>query len=508
MIANVAPTGLVPDRRYTVDLLARLNGIKSSGMPLHECFMYGSYSLWSMQQFYLFTQIEAFSKSKKYASYLAEVTPRYGALSLVFLGIFDALLILVSCISAVGAWFQKPKVLTFSSDFLNASPFPNPRLRNIHMYLTKHKVPYVELFHITTTAAFFRNIAKYRRLGIYREAVAVLGRLLSIGSARIMARKLLATLDLRGFCEEEQQFLRFLITKTVLRAEESRRSIPLFRKLFRFLRVTSFFSVDDFRYIPELMVACEEAGIPTHVFQHSNFGFLTGLFTLQPHMYAFPTAYYTWNGYWQKRVEEISPFFAAHKSRIRIGGRSYTPATPIVVSRSVVEGEKNPLIVLMPCEVTAARHQVQPYVDAMLQNGRIQVLLMLRGSIEQLNSETQIEKYVPNDQHANPNLVIMDSSRRDEALKQCDMVAGIYSGFLDETLETGLPVCILKSDFININRLDTDNLATLIDVEKGDVYNQLLGAYHTSDAVLRERRDRVNAGVVDINETLAKILQN
>ncbi len=497
-----------PDRRYTVDLLAKVNSLMSDGKPLREYFMRGAYSLWSMQQFYLFTQIEIFSKSKNFSSYVDEITPRHGIISRLRLGFFDAIVVLVSGIGVVAARFGAPVVLIFSSDFLNASPFPNPRLRTIYVALKERSVLFVELFHITTMAAFFRNIIRYRRVGMYREAVATLARLTSSLGARRKAQRLVATLDLRLFTEEEQDFVRSLIIKTVLRAEESRSSIPMFRALFRFLGVTTYLSVDDFRYIPELMIACEEAGIPTYVFQHSNFGYLTGLFTEPPSVYVFPTMYYTWNRYWLRRVQEISPFFAAHQERIQVGGRSFTPATPMTVQRSMAEGDKNPLVVLMPCEVTTTSHQVMPYVDAMLTDGRIQILLMLRGSVEQINAEMQVTKYVPEAQRHSPQLILMESSQRDEALRQCDVVAGVYSGFLDETLETGLPVCILKTDFININRLDTDNLATLIDIDKGDVYTQLLGAYHTPDWVLKERRDRVSAGAGDINTTLERIVGN
>jgi hypothetical protein len=508
MTTHPAVADLVPDRAYTVELLTKLNALTSNGKLLHEYFVYGPYSLWSMQQFYLFTQIEAFSKTKNVDAYTAELTPRYGLASYLFLGFFDVVVVLVSLVGVIGARLTKPYALTFSSDFLNASPVPNPRLRNIHTYLIDNKIPYAELFHITTVQAFFRNITTYRRFGIYREAVVVVAQLKTFWYARARARRFLATIDLSAFSPVEQRFLRLLILKTAERAEETRASIPIFRYLFQFLNVRTYLSVDDFRYIAELMVACEEAHIPSHVFQHSNFGFLTGLFTLTPSVYPFPTKYYTWNSYWLKRVQEISPFFATHASRMQVGGRSYTPVAQPTITRSLVPGEKSPLTILVPYEVTTSADQVQPYMAALLADERIRVLFMLRGSIEQINYQMQITKYIPESERTNSRLVVMESSKRKEALESCDLVGGVYSGFLDETLEAGLPVCIFKTDFISVNRLDSDGLATLIDVTKGSVYNQLLSAYHTPDNVLRERRERVNAGAVDINETLTSIVRS
>ncbi len=495
-----------PDRRYIVDFVSRINALEIEGRNINSIFQEGNaHSWWAFQQFFIFTQVEWFSSAGDIEKYFAEQKLRHGVISRILVASFYLLVIFATVVAVIGARLRNSRVVTFSSDFLDASPLPNPRMRNIYLFLHENNISYVEILHITSMSSFFKNICRRKTLSIYLEAFYIFAQVYNLFKRRSQMREIVENFDLSEFIGSEKKLAHFILEQAILRIEMSKTSVFLFQKLLRFLNAKNFLSVDDFRYIPELILACEHEKVHTHVFQHSNFGFLTGVFTLPPASYVFPSTFYTWSTYWQKRIQEISPFFAYYGKRILTGGRSFTPAQPTQIVRAAAVGKKNPLVVLVPYEVSVSKNQISPYMGALLSDPRIHVLFLPRGTIDQIDRSSQIEKYFDGKYWDSPQLRIIETSRREEAMRNCDLVAGVYSGFLDESLETGVPVCVFKTDFMNVNRLDTDNLATLIDLEKGDMYSQLLAAYHTPDDVLQERRKRVSEGVVDIKETLRKI---
>lgn len=494
------------DRQYALKLLVQLNALTRDGTLIGDCFQQDGYSGWAFQQFFLFDQLQTFSAIRDLDRYRAFRSPRHGILSWVGLRALDVFLVFATGIEMLAARLQRPEVMLFSSDFLDANALPHPRMRNIHTYLADRHVPYTEIMHLTTVRSLFKNIGKRRRLGIYLEAFVSLARLRHVIGGRSAAERFVAKVDLNGFGGAEREFVRLILIEAVERVRISRTSASLVRAFFRFIGVRCYVSVDDFRFIPELLLACEEVGIPSYVFQHSNFGYLTGVFSLPAHMYIFPTVFFTWNAYWLKRIPEISPFFAHYAGRIRIGGRSYTPAAPVYAPRALAPDKKS-LSVLVPYEVSVRKDQVDSYMDALLADTRITVLFLLRGTVEQIDYAMQLDKYFRPEHRASPRLVVIEPAGRAEALRTCDAVAGVYSGFLDESIESGVPVCVFATNFPVVNRLDEDGLATLVDRARGDLYNQLLQAYRTPAAVLEERRERVTVGTGDIRAILDSLIR-
>ncbi len=494
------------DIRYTVDFLQRINRLRYREKLLNDYFREESYSPWALQQFFQFKQIEEFSKTKNFELYSDTRKFRYGILSRIFVLCFDTLVVLCTLPEVIRVRFLRVGIVTFSSDFLNADSHLNPRLRNIYAFLQDKNITYAEILHITNLRSFFKNLRRRKKFSIYLEAFTSIARLGAVFNHVWNAREIVSELDLHEFSPAERQFVQFLLEETIGRMEVSKMNIALYRRFFRFIGFTKYVSVDDYRYIPEILIACEAEHIATHVFQHSNFGYLTGAYLLPPQDYIFPTVFYTWNAYWEKRVKEISPYFAWYGERIQVGGRSYTPAQPPLVSRTMESGAKKILKILIPYEVSVRTEQIAPYIDLLLSDPRIQVLMVLRGTIDQISHEMQLNRYFTKEQQKSTQLVVVDPMKREEAIRSCDVIAGVYSGFLDESIETGVPVCVFLTDFVYVNRLDTDNLATLIDASKGNIYEQLLDAYHTPDALLNERRVRVREGAVDIRGTLQRIV--
>lgn len=496
------------DMRFVVDLVGRINALQKDGKELHHHFMEGKYSLWSFEQYFLVSQIKAYSKSKKFPVYKKKRTPRRGVLGYIASFCFNIIVCVVTLIGVLSIFFRRIEVVTFSSDFLNADKRPTPRLRNIYNFFDAEHVSFIEILHVTSVSSFFKNLPKRSHPGVYFEGFSILANILTFIERRDARNRILQGVDLRSMSEDETKLVRLLLTEAADRIVSLRMTTILYSYFLKWTGADAFVAVDDFRYVPDIMLACERVDIPTHIFQHSNFGFLPGMYLLPSEMYIFPTKFYTWNKYWERRVKEVSAYFNHYADRIEIGGRSFSPLQPPLVERAEPTGEKTTIKVLIPYEVSLRSDYIAPYIEAMLKDERITILFVLRGTIDQIDPTMQVNQYVPEALRGNPRFVVMSPMDREKAIRACDVIAGVYSGFLDESVETGVPIAIFKTPFINVNRLDTDDLAGLIDLEKGDVFLQFVKAYEIPNATLADRRRRVTEGTKDITQTLRTICRD
>lgn len=494
------------DIRYTVELIKKINTLTKDGIQLSTYFHEDAYSLWSFQQSFLVTQVKEYSTTRNFNTFIKRRISRLGLLGSLFKAGFNTIVIGITLLGVASTFFRKITVVTFSSDFLNADKKPTPRLRNIYNFFEKEKVSFIEILHITSTRSFFKNLPQRSHLGVYFEAFTLCAYIGTLFSRRRIIQKFIQGMDFSSFEGEEKRFVQYVVREAVLKIVVQKNSVVLLEWFFKLVRAKAFVSVDDFRYVPLLMLACERVSTPTHVFQHSNFGWLPSMYLLAPDAYIFPTKFYTWNTYWTLRVKEISPYFNHYASRISVGGRSFTPLQPPVVERDEPTKEKESIKVLIPYEVSLTSEYIQPYIEQMLSDTRITILFVLRGTIDQIDHTMQIHQYVPVRERGNPRFVVVDPKNRENAIRACDVIAGVYSGFLDESVETGVPICIFETPFFYVNRLDTDNLASLIDISKGDLFEQFVTAYKTPNTILKKRRERVTEGSMNIDVTLAKIV--
>lgn len=492
------------DMRYVVDLLTRINACRKNTQDISSYFIEGKYSLWAFQQYFFVSQIKEFSKTRNFDTYMKKRTPRNSAVSHFATFFFECAVGFATVVGVVSVLFRKIEIVTFSSDFLNADKKPAPRLRNIYNYFFEKKVRYIEILHITTPRAFFKNLPKRNHCGVYFESFSMVARIWSRARAKHQQQMWSEGFDYSAFSGDELRLVSLLVGEAAARIEEFKISTLLFQKFFTLTGAKAFVSVDDFRYVPQLMLACERVGITTHVFQHSNFGFLPGMYLLPDSHYNFPTVFYTWNKYWERRVKEVSSYFNYYGSRIRVGGRSFSPLQPPVILRPEPSTVKESIKVLIPYEVSLRSDYIMPFTDRMLADERITILFVLRGTIDQIDHTMQVNQYVSPKHRGNQRFVIVDPMDREKAIRSCDVIAGVYSGFLDESVETGVPICIFDTPFVNVNRLDADGLAARIDLQQ-DMFEQFVAAYRTPNAELTERHRRVVEGTIPIAETLKNI---
>lgn len=486
------------NQEYEINLLKRINDFVVNKGSINTYFQAGQYSRWTSQQLFLLSQIKEYNKNTSFEEYKRLRTPRLSSWGPIIL--FNGIVFVVTLIAIVSAMLRRPQVVLFCSDFLKQGSNRNPRLFNVLTFIQNKEIRYVEIIHVTTMRNFFINIWKRRRLGIYGESIS----LLSSFVCPFHKKTLLRDMDWNSFIgeESERRFIQYIIGEAEMNIIQSKMSAKILSIIFKVVGIKKFISIDDPRHLDNLLYACEDARVPSYIFQHSNFDYRIGLDSLPPEQYIFPDNFFTWNKYWLQRTPEISPLYLLHASRLKIGGRPYAFTPPKQVER-VKTISDDYITVLIPYEVALQREYIKPYIDLLLNDPRIRVFFVLRGDFER---EIQITQYFGTSTFNHPQLNIIGPQDKEKAISQTDVVVGVYSGFLDESVEMGIPVCILKTPYKNINRLDLDNLASLVDSHDCDIFEKLNAVRKTPQGVLQERKIRISENPGDIEVCLRDIV--
>ncbi len=488
----------IGNQEYAIDLLKRINTLTVEGKNIGLYYTSGTYSSWASQQFFILSQVKEFRKKGTFQKYKKSRRPRL--VSYVPIILFNIVVLGVTLIALCSAMFRRPRVLLFCSDFLKHGSNKNPRLFNVLQFLQNEKIRYIEIIHVTTVRNFFINILKRRRLGIYGESISVVSSFISLLSSKSIFKKI--DWEVASVEDFEKDFVQYIVRETEKNIRRSDVSTKLLAVIFKLTGIKKFVSIDDNRYLGDILYACEKAAVPSYIFQHSNFDYLSGLDMLPPEQYIFPDYFFTWNTYWLRRITEISPLYSFYASRLKIGGRPYafTPPKQVEYSKAI---SNDSITVLIPYEVSSQREYIKPYMDSLLNDSRIQVLFVLRGDFE---AGQQIAQYFGSPNFKHPQLKIITPLDKEWAISQADVVAGVYSGFLDESVEMGIPVCIFNTPYKNMNRLDRDNLASVVDSPDCDIFEEFNIVRQTSREVLQTRKTKISEGSRDIESCLHDIV--
>ncbi len=491
------------DIAYSLNFLRKINNLTINGKSIDTHFVENEYSLWSFQQFFLLAQIKEFSKYKNYEKYVSVSGKAVPLLKKIKALLMDILMLTVSFCAILKMYFCRPKVLLFCSDILKANTRFNPRIYNLFLVLERERIPYIEIIHTVGGMKLLTNLLSLRRLVIYSESFNILSLLFKKNRERIDDYKIIQGINLDAFNELERPFVLSLLKSAFDNVHISKFKIKLLRRVFKLNNFHSFVTIDDVRHTNEIIVACKEEGILSCLYQHSNFDYLIGLDELPPEEYIFPDIFYVWNTYWLHRIPELSSLYRYYKDRLKVGGRAYEFSLCPCEEKVKNKKTEGTVSVLLPFEVNLNQAQVRPYVRAMLQDARIRVFFSIRNDFDRT---MQLEKYFTEDTIHNPNLTIFESTEKAKIIEHIDVVAGVYSGFLDESIEMCKPVALLKTDYPTLNRLDEIGMATVVDVEKGDLYAQLLAIAETPHIVLMERRSKFVSGAGDAQVSLLEVI--
>lgn len=487
------------DHQYSIDLLRRVNNLSVSGRPIYEHFQYGDCSLWSFQQFQLWNDTKMFTSAgadfDKFSLNLHWVS----SLDRLFNLIFQIASFFLGSIFFVKLVVCRVKVICYSPDKLKTGTQMDPRLFRIYEILNKRGIMYGEIIHTLFGREFVQNFFTRKRSVFYLEVVVFIYRFIPYQKKQSDFLDLIKTISLNGFNENEKPFVSFLLRKYAIECFMSEFLVKFFHGLFKKTSLSTFFSIDDFRYYHELILACRLSGIKTYVFQHSNFDYLLNLDTLPPSFYVFPDSFFLWNEYWLYRIAEISPLFNFYKDKIYIGGRSGGLSR---IKYPVPTDKDEYLTILLPYEMNLKKNEVYKYVEEMLRCTSVRIIFKVRPdiSIERQIAEYNFANFVKNGKLA------VKTSLDERDMRTIDLAVGVYTTLLDEMVEQEKPVAILQTSYVAFNDLAKGGMARIVDRSIPDLCGQLLLAANRNPMELKSLRNIFINNTGDIDQTINNIL--
>ena len=489
------------DTQYAISLLERLNNIKVGHRSIYEMFMTKEgLSSWSFQQFSLREEIKRFSRNKNFADFIkGEKSASLWQNTKTFL--LQILALIISLYFIVKILILRTKILTYSPDVLKGGTRLEARMIGVYKELKQMGASYGEVAHTLLDKTFLKNIITRRRAVFYLESLNFLPLPFRRCDKTLVEETILSNISLEAFSEEEKKLAFYLINKYSLRSRESLRITSMLRTLFSLTAISLLITIDDVRYYNELLTACKKLGIKTVAFQHSNFDYFSGLDKLPASTYIFPDIFYVWNGYWHKRILELSPLFRHFESRLRIGGRTNDFVLKEVLPKTAsIDGK---ISVLIPYEVNVDKGEFNLLIQKLTEDNRLRVVFKGRRDIEEYK---QIEAYGLKDMIKNGK-VIFKSDMTDVELSEIDVVIGVYTTLIDEMIEREKPVIMIKTDYLVFNDLASAGLAVSVPIRSSEIFQAIEQAANMPIEELARRRKVFTENTGDMNEVLKSLLE-
>jgi hypothetical protein len=489
------------DTRYSLDLLRKINQLTVDGESISHIAHTSFTSAWASKQFFLLTQIKEYSKYKDFVTY--EATFKRSPIAGVNTFLSQCFIVGVTFFAVLSMMMGNKKVLLFEADRIKKGTSFGPRLYRVFSMLTERHIAYMQCTHAASGMELLKNTFHRGKLVVYLEAIDAVASLVTWKN-RKKDRAIVETIDLSVFEENEQAFVRDLLQRATEGIRVSAFKITLLSKILMGSSIKSFISIDDVRYTDELIEACRRVGIRSYIFQHSNFDYLMGLDTLSPSAYSFPDIFFVWNTYWLKKLPAISPLYKAYEDRLRIGARTYDfKEAGCLPFKELLPGEK--LAVLIPYEIAVTKAQIQPYMQMLMRVPELRLIFQLRGDIEK---DIQMMKYFGESDFVSDAVIVRGPERKATSFREAHVVAGVYSGFLDEAIEMCRPVVILETDYPIFNSLVDDDLVGTLSLDQSNVYATLKKHATLPYHLLEERRHRLLDGAGRLEDAVESILKD
>jgi hypothetical protein len=499
------------DMPYSIGYIDRINTTIAQTLVAGDCYQGDMHAVWPNKQYYLTTKIKEFSKYKDYACYQSAYREGKERFSLSRRERITRSLSVVgfSVLGLVKLFMYRPKVLLYETDRLARGSRVGERLYTIMDELLSQKVSFFEFIHTSPEVPLVQNFFVRRRIVFYIEAIDIFFKLYYSRRTRTRVEERIKNIDFNLFESHEVTF-----AKELLRGYFEYIELVLYRSqiLSQILKIRFgssriqkpvYVSIDDVRFVDELVYACKTSSIRTYVFQHSNFDYLMGQDRLPPQKYIFPDTFFVWNEYWKNKIVRLSPVYAHNKERLAIGGRAYNYKFT-AYDRSQIQNKGEMLEVVIPYEVALTESQIRPYIEAMYQDERIVMKLVLRGDFER---SLQVKKYFTDEMLASGRAIPIEPKDKFETIARADVVLGVYSGFLDEVAESLIPVAIPKTDYVTMSSLLDDQVADEVVLGTTPIYDQLVKARDTDARVLQRRKDLLTQNTGDARTIVQEILR-
>ncbi len=505
------PGELKVDLAYALDFLDRINAAAQEHPAVRDRYMEGHYSIWATKQFYLLSRIKDFSKYKKFDAYsrqkeslieetLPSIWRRVGR---------SMWMVFVSVVSLTYFAVSKPRMFLYETDRLARESRYGERLFTVMDELNLHGVAYALFIHTSPDVPVCKNFFTRRRPVLYLETIDLIHKFFYGKEAQTRSTAFTKEFLYDNFTPDERACIEKILPGFIVYLEQVQFRTKLLTRLLKWFvpqtagRKTCYLSIDDMRFVDEFCFASKTNGVTSYVFQHSNFDYLMGQDRLSPSDYMFPDTFLVWNEYWKNKIVRLSPVYAHNKERLAIGGRAYNYKFT-AYERTKTDKKDSILNVVIPYEVALTESQIRPYIDAMYQDGRIVMKLVLRGDFDR---DLQIKKYFTDEMLASGRALPIEPKDKFTTIAGADLVLGVYSGFLDEVAESLIPVGIPKTDYVTMSSLLDDNVADEIQLGNTPIYDQLVKVRDMDPEILQHRKELLTKNTGDARVTVQKILR-
>ncbi|MDO8626787.1 MAG: hypothetical protein Q7K39_05070 [Candidatus Magasanikbacteria bacterium] len=485
--------------------LKMINGLKfKNGSPIYDSRKYGSISLWSFFQdfifwkrlyfFVRFSEVIKFITEQKYTHILVNNRELAGVLQMLpglkvkskknFLA-YPARLVLkvfgffISHLAILILWLRKTPYLVYSPDIAVGKYACDFRLTSLYEFLMSRKIKFQEIFHTNIGLNFIRNFVRRWRGVLYLESLVFFTSKTDFNPAAVSWPNL----------PDYERFFLGLVLKEVDRM--CNHSAKLIKKLifiFKYSNVKKLAALDDMRYTNELIIACRENSIATFGFQHGQFtkyhiGWMH--YDMPPENSVTFDTLFVWNSYWQNILCQYSLKYTLENTAISGAPKKFFGE---VKKRDKPASPKNLLILF---ESFVSKNEIQPYINRLLDCGFV-LYLSLRPDLPK-NAQLQRYGLVGN------NSVQVVSKLDAQIISELDAVVGVHSTLLSELMYYDLPVFQIESSFDLGHQLRDNSLSIALPKNFTTEYiNSAIDSFQS-------KKNVVWPSAPSINETYQKI---
>ncbi len=442
----------------------------ADGNPVSKSFIYKGYELWWINYnnfFYHFCL--PYTQYKRLLEYLKEfqkVTfyrpPNKNLFSCYLYGYWREMKILnesgfkknthipfgifiqifVTALSVLVLAFKKCRLLVFIGDKLEKSRDYDFRMKFVYEELRRRDISFVEFIRsLESWKTLLKHVFIRRRPVIYSEAVASMGRFLSIvtGGRRSALRRFGSHI-FDSETSPEKRFKLMIVTSYLIRVNDDIWAIQIMKLILRIIeiRVGLFTAALERNF--HTVLGCKLNNIPT-------VGILHGVASRHSTPYDYMTGfdgkkslsldvYGVWSEWW--RAHYIKESFTYKPAQLHVSG----PMRPLVRQIELVEDNRHDygrIRVLFIGEQTAVPLEVMPYLKKLMNRSDIELTIKFRPFRDGFEDWLLVNE--PNILNSK-NIKIIKGNMQD-AIESNDVVVGCHStGVLEALLQLRTPIFI------------------------------------------------------------------
>ncbi len=336
---------------------------------------------------------------------------------------------------------QRPGSLVFIGDKIEPTKDYDSRMEFVFQELRVRKMHFVEFVRsLESWKSLLTNFLIRRRPVIYSEAVAFVGRFLSIISGQHYDyQKKLDGVNLDSVIDPEQRFKILLTTAYLRTVYDDVWAIRIMKVVIRIIGIKSALFTAAVERNFHTVIGCKLNNVPT-------VGILHGVSSKQSTPYDFMNGYDgekhlsldiygVWSEWWREHYIKNSDTYSAEQ--LVVSG----PMRPLVIGSEIKKIEKTnePVRVLLIAEQTATPREVMPYLYLLLSMKNISFAIKFRPFRD--GFEDWLHKNEPNI-FKDKNVTIFRGTMQ-EAIENTDVVVGCHStGVLEASLQGKVPIFI------------------------------------------------------------------